>query len=92
MGVMIKTLGKIIILILTLLPATYIILGVTVIPLIVGGRTPIVHPLLIVDILVFILIPAQPIFYIINLFRNSTVAKEKRGLWIALFSVGNFIA
>jgi hypothetical protein len=41
---------------------------------------------------VFLSIPIQWVFYLSNVFRNTTVSKNQKGLWFVLLLFGNIVA
>ena len=84
-----KKLGKILLLLISLLPISAWILLMTVF----GGYVAITteEPLSFFILIAFISIPVQWIFYITNVFRNTTVAKNQRVLWVMMLLFGHVL-
>lgn len=73
--------AKILLLIIGLLP----FIDFTLLMIFVGNDVPTSDPFFVnLGIVMFLSIPALLIFYIANVFRNTTVAKNQRALWVFL--------
>ncbi len=93
-----KKFGKISLLILSLLP--YITIAVCIIAVLTGVAKPIDTGRYRVDnvflsalpVAMFAAIPFQWVFYITNVFRNTTVGKNEKALWAYFLLAGHIIA
>jgi hypothetical protein len=93
-----KTL-KVLLGLVTLWPAAYIILFFAFVfsTIVSGGGNPVNPPLefiliFVLHLFTMLVIAALTVFYIVNVFRNQRVEKDKKALWAVVLFMGSVIA
>ena len=98
---MLKQLGKLLLGVLTLWPFAYIVLFFVVVvatelfmpgPGDAPGPPPLIALILPLHFLTMLVIVALLVFYIVNVFRNDRVEKDKKAVWAIVLFFGSMIA
>ena len=77
----------------TILPFGYIIFFfVAIFSAFLFGSTGLIAVIFPLHLLMMLLIAALTVFYIVDIFRNSRVDKDKKALWAIVIFMGNIIA